>query len=318
MKTLIAEDQPASAFLIRRLLERLGHEVTVATDGVAAWRAIETTRYPIIISDWVMPGLSGLDLCRLVRAQPRRSYSYLILLTSKRGLEERLEGLRAGADDFLVKPPHADELAVRLEIARRILAVQDELERQNRLLADLAHLDELTGIPNRRRFRELLEIDFNVATESGLPLSLVMIDVDRFKSYNDSFGHPAGDELLRQVAATLADSVRSVGSVARYGGEEFAILLPDTACRAAIDFAERLRVRIEATDWPLRPITASFGVATTGPGIYRPDLLVGQADRALYRSKHWGRNKVTLCSEPEASVGGRLEIIKSEFRVDCG
>ena len=299
MKILIAEDQPASALLLRRLLERLGHEVIVAGDGVEAWRAIESTRFPIIISDWVMPGLDGLDICRLVRARSHGPYSYLILLTSKEGREERLEGLSAGADDFLVKPPHADELAVRLEIARRILAVQDELERRNRSLADQAHSDELTGVANRRRFREILEVDFKVATEGSLPLSLVMIDVDRFKSYNDTFGHPSGDDLLRRFAATVRDEVRKVGELARYGGEEFAVLLPDTHRRAATDFAERLRATVAATDWPLHPITASFGVATTGPGTDRPDLLVGHADQALYRSKRNGRNQVTHFADPE-------------------
>ena len=298
MKILIAEDQPASALLLRRLLERLGHEVIVASDGVQAWRALESTRFPMVISDWVMPGLDGLDLCRRVRAQPHRPYSYLILLTSKQGREERLEGLRAGADDFLIKPPHADELAVRLEIARRILAVQDELERRNRSLADLAHSDELTGVPNRRRFRELLEQDFAVAIEGRLPLSLVMIDVDRFKSYNDTFGHPSGDDLLRRFATVVRDEVCQVGELTRYGGEEFAVLLPDTAREAATDLAERLRAKVAATDWPLRPITASLGVATTGPGTDRPDLLVGQADQALYRSKRDGRNQVTHFIDP--------------------
>ena len=125
MKILIAEDLPSSALLLRRLLERQGHEVVVARDGLEAWRAVETTRFPVVISDWVMPRLDGLALCRRVRRQVGRSYTYIILLTSKLGVDERLEGLRAGADDFLVKPPDAEELTVRLEIALRILAVQD-------------------------------------------------------------------------------------------------------------------------------------------------------------------------------------------------
>ena len=302
MKILIAEDQPTSALLLRRLLERLGHEVTVAPDGLLAWRAIEAHRFPIVISDWVMPGLDGLDLCRLVRQQAHRPYTYMILLTSKQGQEERLEGLRAGADDFLVKPPHADELAVRLEIAHRILAVQDELERRNRLLIDLAHSDELTGVANRRRFRELLEVDFAVAMERRLPLSLLMIDVDRFKNYNDSFGHPSGDNLLKRVASLLRDEVGRAGSVARYGGEEFAVLLPDLGRDPATGLAEHLRAAVAAHAWPLRAITASFGVATTGAGTTRPDLLVGQADQALYRSKREGRNRVTHHLAPQTPV----------------
>lgn len=299
MKILIAEDQPASALLLRRLLERLGHEVVVAVDGAEAWQAVQATRFPIIISDWVMPGLDGLALCRLVREQEHRPYSYLILLTSKQGRDERLEGLRAGADDFLVKPPQADELAVRLQIARRILAVQDELERRNRLLADLAHSDELTGVNNRRRFRELLEVDFAVAAESGLPLSLVMLDIDRFKDYNDSFGHPSGDDILRQVAGLVRDEIRLVGEVARYGGEEFVVLLPDTDQAQATVLADQIRATIAANAWPLRAVTASLGIATTGRNSSRPDMLVGQADQALYRSKRAGRNRVTHYLDPE-------------------
>ena len=303
MKILIAEDQPASALLLRRLLENQGHEVVVARDGAEAWRAAAVERFPVIISDWVMPRIDGLGLCRLVRDQPHRPYTYLILLTSKPGVDDRLEGLRAGADDFLVKPPNAAELAVRLEIARRILAVQDELERRNRQLAELANSDELTGVPNRRRFRELLEVDFAVAREGGVPLSLVMIDVDRFKEYNDAFGHPSGDEVLRQVAATLDDAVGPRGSVARYGGEEFVALLPDTPVDGARQLAERLRAAVASARWPHRPVTASFGVATTGPGSTRPDVLVGQADRALYRSKRAGRDRVTHHLDPEPELG---------------
>jgi len=301
LKILIVEDHPASALLLRRLLERLGHDVTVANDGEEGWRLVEQARYPVIISDWVMPGLDGLDFCRLVRGQTNRSYSYLLLLTAKQGQGERLEGLRAGADDFLVKPPNSEELASRLEIASRILAVQDELEHRNRLLAEMAHSDEPTGVNNRRRFRELIEVDFAVATRSGRPLSLLMIDVDRFKEFNDTFGHPSGDEVLRTVAALLRDGVGDVGEVARYGGEEFTVLLPDTDAGAAVAVANRLRGALASTPWPLRPITASFGAATTRPDSTRPDLLVGQADQALYQSKRAGRDRVTHFLELDPS-----------------
>ena len=303
MKILIAEDQPASALLLRRLLERLGQEVTVVNDGEKAWQVVQQMWFPLIISDWVMPGMDGLELCRLVRKQFDRSYTYLILLTSKQSLEERLEGLRAGADDFLTKPLNSQELAVRLEIASRILKVQDELERRNRLLGEMAHSDELTGLHNRRRFREMLDVEFMLAIRSDLPLSLVMIDVDQFKQYNDAFGHPKGDEVLQTVANLLRDGVQKVGEVARYGGEEFVILLPNMGMEAAKDLANRLRESLERTTWPLRPITASFGIATSSPDSFRIDLLVGEADLALYRSKREGRNRVTHFLDPEPVFG---------------
>ena len=293
MKILIAEDQPPAALFLRRMLERLGHDVTVAVDGLEAWRLAADGSFPVVISDWVMPGLNGPGLCRKIRDGDGLNYTYLILLTSKQGRQDRLEGLRAGADDFLVKPPDADELEVRLEIARRILAVQDELRSRNARLSEIAHSDELTGVRNRRQFRESLAVQSSLARRLGRPLSLVMVDVDHFKAFNDTFGHPAGDEVLRAVAASLREGVRKHDEVARYGGEEFAILLPDTDAAIARALAERLRAELAARPWPTRPITASFGVATMGPGDPGDSDLVERADRALYHSKHAGRDRVS-------------------------
>ncbi len=296
MKILVAEDQVPSALFIRHLLERLGHTVTIAANGADAWRLLRSERYPVVISDWMMPGLDGLQLCRKIRERDDQSYSYLILLTGKHSREDRLEGLRAGADDFLVKPPDVDELAVRLEIARRILAVQEELERRNTLLSELALSDELTGVSNRRRFRESLEIHHSLATRRGVPLSLILLDVDHFKGYNDTFGHPAGDEVLRLVARTLVDGVREADEVSRIGGEEFSVLLPDTDAGFAIEMAGRLRAALAAKAWPLRAVTVSQGVATTAKGaVASAATLVDQADRALYLCKRNGRDRVAHC-----------------------
>ena len=293
MNILVAEDQLPSALFIRHMLERLGHRVTVASNGTEAWRVVRESRFPVVISDWIMPGLDGLQLCRKIREWEGQPYSYVILLTSKHSQQDRLEGLRAGADDFLVKPPDVDELAVRLEIASRILSVQEELVRRNMLLSELALSDELTGVNNRRRFREALEIHHSLALRQGLPLSLVMLDVDHFKGYNDAFGHPSGDEVLRLVARTLVENVRKHDEVARVGGEEFAILLPDTDIKLSIDMAERIRSTLANRPWPLRPVTASLGVGTTSEGTPTASVLVDQADQALYRAKKNGRNQVS-------------------------
>ncbi|MGO9463556.1 MAG: diguanylate cyclase [Isosphaeraceae bacterium] len=202
-------------------------------------------------------------------------------------------GLRAGADDFLTKPPDADELAVRLEITERILAVHDQLARQNARLAELATIDELTGTKNRRRFREDLDLLFSQAIRLGSPLSLIMLDIDHFKQFNDTFGHPAGDEVLYQVGAILRAVVRSHDVVARYGGEEFAVLLPATEANDALDVAERLRIAISSRTWLQRQVTASLGVATTRPDYATAAALINQADQALYHSKQNGRNLIT-------------------------
>ena len=291
MKILIAEDQAPSALFLRRALEKLGYEVSTARDGEDAWRQAGASTFPVVISDWVMPEMDGLDLCRRIRARTGGPYTYVILLTSKDRRRDRLEGLRAGADDFLTKPTDPEELAVRLEIARRILAVHEELRRQNDRLAELAAYDELTGVKNRRRFREDLEMHFALASRKGDPLSLVMLDVDHFKQFNDAFGHPAGDDVLREVAATLREATRGQDVVARYGGEEFVVLLPSTDGEEALVTAERLRGRIAERGWPLREVTASLGVATTGADVADASALTEAADRALYRAKRAGRNQ---------------------------
>jgi diguanylate cyclase (GGDEF)-like protein len=293
MKILIAEDQPVAALYLRRTLEKMGHEPQVAPDGEAAWRMIRDGDIPLLISDWMMPHLDGLELCKRLRAVGSGRYIYTILLTSLDRREDRLRGLRAGADDFLTKPPDSDELAVRIEIAERILAVHDQLARQNALLAELASTDELTGVKNRRRFREDLELLLSHATRHRSPLSLILLDIDHFKQYNDAFGHPAGDRVLQKVGATLRSSVRSHDVVARYGGEEFVVLLPATGAKDSLDVAERLRTTIASQDWPHRPVTASLGVATTEPGMPDDLTLVDQADQALYLSKQSGRNRTS-------------------------
>ncbi len=294
MKILIAEDQPMAALFLRRTLERMGHEATVAPDGEAAWQMIRDGDTPLLISDWMMPHLDGLELCRRLRATRSDRYIYIILLTSLDRREDRLKGLRAGADDFLTKPPDPDELAVRLEIAERIIAVHDQLARQNARLAELATTDELTGVKNRRRFREDLDLLFAQADRQASPLSLIMLDIDHFKQYNDTFGHPAGDRVLHQVGSTLHAILRSHDVVARYGGEEFVVLLPATGANEAIG---RGRAAPDGHRGPpLAPYCRSPPAwAWPPPTPDTPDAatLVDQADRALYRSKQSGRNRCT-------------------------
>ncbi len=293
MNILIAEDQPPAALYLLRTLERIGHQATVARDGEEAWRIIQNREVPLLISDWMMPNLDGPDLCRRIRASSADHYTFIILLTSRDRREDRLTGLRAGADDFLIKPPDPDELAVRLEIAERILAVHYQLALQNAQLVELATVDELTGTKNRRRFREDLELLYAQADRHSSPLSLIMLDLDHFKQYNDSFGHPAGDEVLHWTGSTLRTAVRAHDVVARYGGEEFVVLMPATGAKEAVDVAERLRSAIACRHWPHGKMTASLGVATSGPGTANAAALVDQADQALYHSKQYGRNQVT-------------------------
>lgn len=306
MKILVAEDQPIAAMMLRRELERQGHEVEVVGDGEEAWNALREGVARVLISDWVMPRLDGPGLCKRVRLNDLGTYIYVILLTALDRREDRLAGLQAGADDFLTKPPDRDELAVRLEVAGRILAVHEELARKNAALAELAATDALTGLWNRRSFDAALEREWATATRMGTPLSLLMLDVDRFKAYNDRHGHLAGDAVLREVGAALAGAIRPGDMAARYGGEEFVVLLPGASPMAAMRVAARTRAAIADRPWRHEPVTASVGVATThGDASWSASDLVGRADAALYKAKEDGRDRVACDLAPCLAGGGR-------------
>ena len=293
MSILVVEDDEDTSHVLTRLLEALGHEVVAAADGVAAWSLLQRRHVNLVLSDWMMPGYDGLELCRRIRALSGRPYTYVVVVTARGGQEDRLEALAAGADDFLAKPFDARELVARLGIANRLLAMQEELERKNDALSALATTDELTGLRNRRRFFEELGSQYSLAARQRSPLSLVLLDADHFKEYNDAFGHPAGDDALRGIAEALRGVTRAHEMVARYGGEEFAVLLPGSGPDVARRTAERLREAVERRPWPLRPVTASFGVATAAPVTGVPQRLVVEADLALYDSKRDGRDRVT-------------------------
>ena len=318
MKIVIAEDDAVSRLVLRKALEALNFEVIALADGVEAWDYLRANEVQVVITDWMMPGLDGLDLCRRIRVRGARGpYVYVILLTARTSREDRLKALQAGADDLLTKPLDRAELFARLNVARRIINMEEqlrsrsaelermhaELEERNSMLAEIASCDGLTGLKNHRFFRESLEAQFALARRRGMPLSVVMLDVDQFKPFNDTFGHPAGDDVLREVAQVLRSCVRDHDVVARYGGEEFALLLPSTDIEAGRSLGERLRAAIEQHAWQLRPITISLGISTMAPRVQRAAALIEQADRSLYQSKSEGRNRVTHARDlpPNAS-----------------
>ncbi len=293
MKILVADDAEIQRTILRRKLEALGHEVATSRDGDEAWRLFQGGRFPLVVSDWMMPGLDGPELCRRIRRVEDNFYTYVILLTGREGDADRLEGLEAGADDFITKPVNVQELTVRLAIASRILAVHERLSEQNDRLAELATTDGLTGVKNRREFQRSLDVAAAAAARQGSPLSVVLLDVDHFKSYNDTFGHPRGDDVLRRIGSLLREGCRGHETAARYGGEEFALILPGADATQARDAAERIRRAVAVAGWEDRPITASFGVATREAGCASAADLVAAADRALYRAKALGRDRVS-------------------------
>jgi two-component system, cell cycle response regulator len=302
MRILIADDSIVSRHLLEATLRKWGYEVTVSTDGDQAWQHLQGDNPPpIAILDWVMPGMSGLDVCRRLRVQQgQEPYTYVMLLTSKNQREDLIEGMEAGADDYITKPFDQHELQVRLRAGRRIVELQDELRRQ-------ATHDALTGVLNRSKTFEIFTRELQRSKREGTPLGAILVDLDHFKSVNDTYGHLAGDEVLRNAAARLQSSIRSYDAVGRYGGEEFIVLLPGCDEATACAQAERLRLALSMDPVVLDSassveyqLTASFGVAVSQPSrqAASPETLVAAADEALYKAKRGGRNRVELLPLP--------------------
>jgi two-component system, cell cycle response regulator len=305
LRILIAEDDAVSRTILRRAVEKLGHECLAAADGEEAWGLYkENPDLDVIISDWMMPGVDGLELCRRVRGDGREGYTYFIFLTALGDREHLLQGLEAGADDYLSKPLDRDELGMRLTSALRVtelhrrLAVQNgELEQLNRMLFEQSRQDPLTSLGNRLRLTEDLQVLQSRTERYGHTYAVVLCDVDFFKAYNDRYGHLAGDDVLRRVAATISSGLRTGDTAYRYGGEEFLVVLPEQGAEAAAAITERLRQAVEdlgiphADGGPGGVLTISAGVAvSTGSG--DADGLLKAADKALYAAKSEGRNRV--------------------------
>jgi two-component system, cell cycle response regulator len=297
---LLAEDDPVTRMLMTRFLKNAGYEVDAVANGSEALDKMTKRYYPMLITDWEMPEMDGIALCKAVRNMQLDGYVYALLLTSRDAKEHIITGLEAGADDYLVKPVHEPELIARLNAGRRILALEHSLRVANQRNRILSITDALTGAYNRRYLMEQLPREVERCRRYAYPLSVLMCDLDHFKQVNDVRGHAAGDDVLQQFAARAQKSIRSNSDwIARYGGEEFLIVLPETAHADGLFVANKIRNLIAASPFATRsgdvPVTASFGVASTGPS--GPDLslkvetLIRTADECLYRAKTEGRNR---------------------------
>jgi len=298
MRVLIADDSMISRRLLEAALRKWDYEVTAATDGTEAWDCLKGEDPPrIAILDWMMPGLSGPDVCRRVRQSAGDHYTYILLVTSRNHKEDLIEGMEAGADDYITKPFDQNELKVRLGPGRRIVELQYALILAQAALREQATTDALTKVWNRRMILEILERELARAARAGTWLSAVLIDLDHFKSINDSLGHIVGDSVLRQAAGRMKGLSRTYDSFGRYGGEEFLLILPGCDANAARNQAERLRSELEsspvALDDTTLQLTASFGVTSLkADSATEPNAVLRATDDALYRAKQQGRNRV--------------------------
>jgi len=288
--------------MMSRQLKRAGYEMEVVSNGIQALEMLKKRFFPLLLTDWDMPEMNGVALCRAVRAMPLEGYVYTILLTAREGKANLIEGLAAGADDYLTKPPDDNELRARLNTGQRILKLEQSLRAANRQNHLLSITDALTGTYNRRYLMERLPQEIERARRYGHPLSVVLCDVDHFKKVNDTYGHQAGDQVLESFARLLTGSVRSdIDWVTRYGGEEFLIVLPETSVTDAVAFAEKMRAAIAAHPFEIAngtlSVSSSFGVSGYNSAQIQKDAsvdnLIANADRCLYRSKDMGRNRVT-------------------------
>ncbi len=303
-RILIVDDHEDNVELLRARLEAWGYRTVCAMDGASALRAVYEAPPDLILLDVMMPEIDGIEVARRIKADSSLPFIPIIMQTALDSIEHKVEGLDAGADDYITKPIHFSELQARVRSLLRIKALQEKVANRERELSEMndrllliSRTDGLTGLANRRHLEERLHEMWEHAARLNEPLAAVMCDIDKFKSVNDTYGHQAGDAILKQFADVLSHEAREIDRVGRYGGEEFMILLPGTVLDAAVTFAERVRTSVEARTFTfdggsvLR--TVSCGVsAWPHPRVASSEGLIKAADEALYVAKESGRNRV--------------------------
>ncbi len=298
---LLVEDNPISRKMLEKILINEGFKVTSVENGKEALALFREHFFPIVLTDWLMSEMDGSELCKAIRNEKQEGYVYIVLLTAKDSKDDIISGLESGADDYLTKPANRAELLARLKNGLRILDLEKSLKSANEEIRILSITDPLTGIYNRGYLNERLPQEIKRSLRYKRPLSLILCDIDHFKSVNDKFGHVAGDTILKGFVGCISASIRDqIDWSARYGGEEFLVVLPETDFLGARHLAERLRAVVSEKyhtigDEEVR-ITAIFGVSGFSPDTLKKNLLVddmlNHVDKYLYKAKNGGRNRV--------------------------
>lgn len=300
MKILIVDDDAVTRLVLLKALGRCGWEVLAVPDGQRAYDLLQMQDAPkIAIIDWEMPGLTGPELCRRLRKSARSHHVHIIMLSGRRSSEDMVTGLDAGADDFVGKPPNFDELQARVRAASRLVEQREQLNRK-------ANTDLLTGILNRSAIQEVLRQTLIHYAQMTKPVSVLLADADRFKNVNDTYGHAAGDSVLRAIATRLGERLRPSDSVGRYGGEEFLIVLPGCHLEDALRVGKRVcnHVASGSIQTPAGPLftTISLGAASAAGEAFDVETLINKADSGLYSAKRNGRNRVERSVEHTVDV----------------
>ncbi len=306
-KVLIVDDVPLNRKLQQTYLDAVGYKVILAEDGVEALQRVKEEAPDLILLDVMMPKMDGFQVCKRLKNDERTRFVPIIMVTALNELEDKIKGIDAGADDFISKPFHKLELLARVKSLLRIKKLHDELDNKikeleatQKKLYQLAITDGLTGLYNYRYFNEQLEIELARCSRHNLNVSVIMLDIDYFKNYNDTHGHPAGDRVLKSIATLLHDNIRKIDVAARYGGEEFALILVETDKKAAEVVANKINKFVEAYPFlkqdtqPNGKLTISAGVATFPGDAEDMQKLVSLADSRLYKAKENGRNRVII------------------------
>jgi two-component system, cell cycle response regulator len=325
VRVLIADDSVTSRHALVVTLRKWGYEVLAAHDGEEAWQMLQEPDAPrLAILDWMMPGRTGLEICRSLRTEGPTHYTYVLLLTARSEVTDLVEGMEAGADDYISKPFNVQELNVRLRAGRRIVELQTELVAAREKLREQATRDALTHVWNRYSILEILRKELARSSRERRHVGIVMTDMDYFKKVNDTHGHLAGDAVLREAAQRMQTRMRSYDAIGRYGGEEFLIVLPGCGRPETLAQAERLRTVLSAD--PVRlsetsiSITASFGCTSVEPAdIISTEGVIHLADEALYRAKRIGRNAVEwLTSESDVGESDNTTAVKAAMGTSVG
>jgi len=306
-KVLVVDDLPLNRKLQKTYLNEVGYSVVLAQDGIEALRRVKEELPDLILLDVMMPKMDGFQVCRHIKNNIKTRFIPIIMVTALNEIESKIKGIEAGADDFICKPFNKLELLARVKSLLRIKHLNNELalkihqlQNAQKKLRQLAITDGLTGLYNYRFFKEQITKEITRANRHNSNVSIVMIDIDYFKNYNDTNGHPAGDYVLKTIANLLQENIRNIDVAARYGGEEFSLILVETDKEAAGIVATKIKNLIEDYKFqfeksqPNGKITISMGVATFPENGNKPDDIVALADKRLYRAKKEGRNRVVL------------------------